>query len=213
VARKKKPVDGTPICDPAYLRRIDPVWMPGPVPFRFWQDRTHRHDYLIWLAHRLGLRTMEDFYGLKPIDECCRENYGRTLLHYWGSCSLEAVQDCFPEYDWTPWLFARVPKGFWDLPANRRSYLSWLGNELGFRRPEDWYRIQTRDIECHHGSGLLTEYSSLYNLMQEFLPQLDWDRFGMRRPIYRWRPARGPVSRREGAGSAVARWGAEWNVG
>ena len=30
---------------------------------------------------------------------------------------------------------------------------------------------------------------------------------------YRWRPARGPVSRREGAGSAVARWGAEWNVG
>jgi membrane protein YdbS with pleckstrin-like domain len=32
-------------------------------------------------------------------------------------------------------------------------------------------------------------------------------------PYYRWRPARGPVSRREGAGSAVARWGAEWNVG
>ncbi len=69
MARKKKPVDRTPICDPAYLRRIDPVWMPGPVPFRFWQDRTHRRDYLIWLAHRLGLRTMEDFYGLKPIDD------------------------------------------------------------------------------------------------------------------------------------------------
>ena len=32
MARTKKPVDRTPICDPAYLRRIDPLWMPGPVP-------------------------------------------------------------------------------------------------------------------------------------------------------------------------------------
>jgi hypothetical protein len=30
---------------------------------------------------------------------------------------------------------------------------------------------------------------------------------------YRWRPARGPFSRRERAGSKVARWGARWNVG
>ncbi len=29
---------------------------------------------------------------------------------------------------------------------------------------------------------------------------------------YRWRPARGPFSRRERTGSEVARWGAEWNV-
>jgi hypothetical protein len=35
MAPKKKPVDRTPICDPAYLRRIDPVWIPGRVPRRF----------------------------------------------------------------------------------------------------------------------------------------------------------------------------------
>ena len=37
-----------------------------------------------------------------------------------------------------------VPAGFWEVAENRHRYLRWLGKELGFRRPEDWYRIQTR---------------------------------------------------------------------
>ena len=80
VARKKKPVDRTPICDPAYLRRIDPVWMPGPVPPRFWEDRTHRRDYLLWLADRVGLRTMEDFYRLELSVCFKRELRSRAVL-------------------------------------------------------------------------------------------------------------------------------------
>src|SRR5208282_4787659 len=75
VARKKIRVDRSPICDPAYLRRIDPVWMPGPVPARFWEDGANRRDYLLWSAHRLGFRTMEDLYRLK-LRACYRRNYG-----------------------------------------------------------------------------------------------------------------------------------------
>jgi hypothetical protein len=40
MARKKKPVDDSPICDSAYVRRIDPAWMPGPAPKYFWHDET-----------------------------------------------------------------------------------------------------------------------------------------------------------------------------
>ena len=249
MAQKKKPVDRAPICDPAYLRRIDPVWMPGPVPCYFWEDVAHRRDYLLWSADRLGLRTMEDLYRLQiPV---CYADGGSGLRVYWGGSALEAVRDCFPQYDWKPWLFKDVPNGFWDLPANRRSYmkwlgqrlgyrwsrdwyeiiehdflrnrgkglmnhyrgspvravmdlipgrnwcewkfrnvpagfwdvaenrhryLRWLGRELGFRRPEDWYRIRTEDFVCRHGNALLKRYPSLCDLMREFLPQLDWDR-------------------------------------
>jgi hypothetical protein len=63
MAPKKKPVDRTPICDPAYLRRIDPVWMFGPVPRHFWEDVAHRRDYLLWLGYKLRFRDMEDWYG------------------------------------------------------------------------------------------------------------------------------------------------------
>ena len=257
VARKKKPVDRTPICDPAYLRRIDPIWMPGPVPRHFWEVKRHRRDYLLWLAQRLGVRTMGDFYQLR-LEAFYEQNFGGGVNHYWRQSPLKAVQDCFPEYDWKAWLFGTVPEGFWDSRANRRSYmnwlgqrlgyrcmddwyeissldfqrnkgggllqcydnspaqavadfvarrnwcpwkfhrvpsrfweaaenrhryLTWLGKELGFRRPEDWYQISTREIARRQGKPLLNRYSSFYDLMREFLPQLDWDRVDMHRPI------------------------------
>jgi hypothetical protein len=110
MAQKKKPVDGSPICDPACLRRIDPIWIPGRVPRRFWEDVKHRRDYLLWLAGQLGFRTMEDFYRLE-FRECRELNYSRVVTTMWRESTLEAVQDCFPDYDWKPWLFSWVRKG------------------------------------------------------------------------------------------------------
>ena len=182
MAGKLKPVDDTPICDRAYLRRIDPVWMPGRVPKYFWEDVAHRRDYLLWLAHRLRFHRMKDFYRLEFSTISVR-NYGTGLIRYWGKSALGAVQDCLPQYDWKAWLFPIVPPGFWDSPANRRSYMEWLGKELGFRRPEDWYRIQVRDITGRYGVALLLRFASLYDLMREYLPQLDWDRVDIHRPI------------------------------
>ena len=175
MARKKKPVDRTPICDRAYQRRIDPLWMPGPVPPRFWEDRAHRRDYLLWSAWRLGLRKMADLYRLDLSRAACR-NYGRGMLQYSGDSTLAVVQDCFPEYDWKPWHFPTVPKGFWDVAANRRSYWDWLGKELGFRSPEAWYRIRVSDVASHHGGTLLKRYASFYDLLRELPPDLDWDK-------------------------------------
>ena len=257
MALEKKPVDRAPLCDPAYVRRIDPLWVPGPVPSRFWEVGANRRDYLLWVGHRFGFRCMEDFYRL-DLKACYRRKYGGGLGRYWGQSPLKALQDCFPAHDWKPWLFTRVPLGFWDSPANRRSYLDWLGQrlgyrclddwysitmrtflgnrgswvidhygssparvvmdliprrkwcewkfrhvpqgfwevaenrhrylrwlgtELGFRRPKDWYRIQARDFVRRHGHTLLQMYASLYDLMHELLPQLDWDRLDKRRPI------------------------------
>ena len=70
----------------------------------------------------------------------------------------------------------------WHAQAeNRHRYLRWLGKELGFRRPEDWYRIQSRDLR--RGGVLLQRYSLQYDLMREFLPRLDWDRIDKHRRI------------------------------
>ncbi len=257
MARKLKPVDDTPICDPAYVRRINAVWTRGGVPPGFWQDRAHRRDYLLWLAHQLGFRTMRDWYRLTR-RSMARNRGGGVIVLHWKMSPLCAVRDVFPEYDWQPWLFAQVPlgfwdsrrnrrkyvawlgerlgcrraedwyaatardfsrnrggpllrlyggspsravidlvpgrnwcewkfaaapKGFWDVPENRRRYLRWLGRELGFRKPRDWYRIRHQDISARRGGALLLRYSSYLDLMCEFLPQLDWDRLDGHRPI------------------------------
>ncbi len=178
-----KPVDNTPICDPDYLQGIDPLWMCGRVPTDFWEDQSHRRDYLLWVAGRLGLRVMADFYRLKLSKVCGQFHGSGVVIRHWGTSALTAFRDCFPEYDWKPWLFAPVPKRFWDLAANRRSYLDWLGAQLGFRQPEAWYRICTKDLADHRGKALLHRYASFYDLMREFLPELDWDRLDVHRML------------------------------
>ena len=51
----------------------------------------------------------------------------------------------------------------------------WLGKELGFRRPEDWYRLRYKDFLAHCGGGLMQEFRSRTRLLRELLPQLNWD--------------------------------------
>ena len=62
--RDKIPVGRTLICNPSYLRRIDPIWVHGPVPPRFWEDPAKRRDYLLWLGCKRKFRYMEDWYRL-----------------------------------------------------------------------------------------------------------------------------------------------------
>ncbi len=174
MVRKKKPVDGTPICDPAYVRRIDPLWMPGPVPPCFWEEVAHRRDYLLWSAHRLGFRAMEDFYRLS-LSACYEQNFGPGVERYWGYSALEAVQDCFPEYDWKPWLFKRVSKGFWDSPANRRSYMDWLGQRLGYQCEDDWYEVVDLDFLQNRGAGIIRRYhGSPVRAVMDLIPGRNW---------------------------------------
>ncbi len=91
--------------------------------------------------------------------------------------------DCFPEYEWYEWFFGHAPRGFWSVPDNRQRYMQWLGRQLGFHRPRDWYGIRQDDFEAHRGSTLLHCYSSMYDFMQEFLPQLDWEPFKYGPPL------------------------------
>ncbi len=183
MARKKKPVDDTPICDPAYVRRIDPRRIPGRVPHRYWQYPAHWRDYLLWL-HTGHFRRMADFYRLN-LSKAARRNYGRGMVVYTGGSALLrwskisspstiGSSGCSPSF---LKVFGICRK------YNRRDYMDWLGEALGFRRPEDWYRIGVEDIRRQYGQALLNRYASLYDLMREYLPQLDWDRVDVHRPI------------------------------
>jgi hypothetical protein len=56
------------------------------------------------------------------------------------------------------WCFGRVPRYYWKDAKNRRDFLLWLGNRLGFRRMEDWYRLAYRDM-AQHGGGSVANLS------------------------------------------------------
>jgi hypothetical protein len=170
----KKAVGATEICDESYLRQIDPVWLFGRVPRGFWREEANRRNYLLWLAHKLRFRRMEDFYRIthEDLKRHCGQGLAQSI---WRASAVVGVLECFPEYDWKEWLFACAPRKFWLDKANHRRYMDWLGQQLGCRRPEDWYRVTTRDFQRHKGGSFLLHYhSSVSEAVMSYLPDFPW---------------------------------------
>ena len=173
-AESKRFVGEDEICPESYLRQIDPIWLSGPVPAGFWQDKNNRRKYLLWLGYKLRFRRMKDWYRLTHED--VKRHGGQGLAQaYWNASAIAGVKECFPEYDWKDWLFVCAPRRFWKNKTNHQRYMDWLGEQLGYRCPEDWYRVTTRDFQRHKGGAFLLCYRSSVSLavMSRF-PKYDW---------------------------------------
>ena len=173
MAAKKKPVGRSPICSAEYLRQIDPIWVYGPVPNRFWQEESHRRDYLLWLGQKLRFRWMRDWYKISHED--VKRHHGAGLANtYWNASAIEGVKQCFPDYEWHEWLFVCAPHGFWKGRENCRRYMDWLGQQLGYGCPEDWYAVSIEDFLDHQGGAFLGCKGTLTNAVISYLPEYDW---------------------------------------
>lgn len=150
-------------------------WEFPAVTQQFWQQRENRVRYMRWLGKELGFRRPCDWYRLSR--RHFREHRGEPMLRaYPQPLPIFALREAMPEQDWKEWLFARVPNGFWDEPANRRRYMRWLGGVMGFRRTEDWYHLSQRHVRLTGGGALLNSYYNgcLADMLRDYLPRHDW---------------------------------------
>ena len=73
-------------------------------------------------------------------------------------------------------MVGRVPYGFWDEKQNRIAYLKWLGKQLQYKTPEDWYAIQRKHFAQNHGGGILGMCfrDSPQTAVRELFPDYPW---------------------------------------
>ena len=136
---------------------VDYEWLQPPVPKGFWNEEANQKAYMKWLGEKLGYTKPEDWFGLTQ--KLIEANSGVTLLNkkFKGSPAemVMALADQAPEGGWRPWLFGGVPKGFWDEEANQKAYMKWLGEKLGYTKPEDWFGLTKNLIKANRGGWLL----------------------------------------------------------
>jgi hypothetical protein len=70
---------------------------------------------------------------------------GSTILKsvYGGSPST-VVTSVYSEFEWLPWRFNCVPKGFWNDLKNQRNFMEWAAKQLDYKNMEDWYKISIK---------------------------------------------------------------------
>ncbi len=56
------------------------------------------------------------------------------------------MSSVYPEYEWLPWRFSQVTKGFWNDMKNQRNFMDWAGNQLNYKIREDWYKVSAKVI-------------------------------------------------------------------
>ena len=152
-------------------------WLFRSTPQGFWKKKENRKAYMDWLGEQLGLKSVDDWYGVSRSH--FHTNHGGGLLaNYYGDSVFRALREYAPRKKWQPWCFHTVPQGFWKDVDNRRAYFRWLGKEIGFTKISDWYGLTRQHFSDHHGESLFVTYyhGSVYNALVDFRPRHNWSR-------------------------------------
>jgi hypothetical protein len=122
------------------------------------------------IGSQLSVLKRQDWYkvGLAQLVDAGLSNSNGMYQH-------EIFQYAYPDHEWIPWLFPKVPKQFWQDPANQFKCMEWLFKELNFKSMEDWYKITLQDFKRNGAAFLVNVHQgSFINLLQSVYPKHDW---------------------------------------
>ena len=159
----------------------------------FWSSPDNRRAYVQWIGEQLGVREPKDWYNISreqvlkivankqapspssPGREASPNAGMAFFKKHYGTSLIKALIDLYPEYDLKPWLFQRceMPKGFWENPANRRSYMEWVACRLDIREPRQWGGWNSDRIKQAAGSNTMLSYynHSLRAALEDLYPE------------------------------------------
>ena len=111
-----------------------------------------------WLSNQLQYKDMSDWYKItihvqiKINNQFTNQDLekfgGKHLLNKYNSL-LALITSIYPQFDWIPWKFEKLPPNFWEDMKNQNKFLSFVSNKLSVLKPEDWYKIPQRVFSRH----------------------------------------------------------------
>jgi hypothetical protein len=152
-------------------------WRFTRVPPNYWDDRQNRLAFIEYVAtfHNI-VHWPEDWYNISL--ESVRDLGGQKLLAlFYQDSMLNALVDLYPQYEWEPWRFSKVPSNFWQDIENQKLFWISLGKKKGFSKMESWYAITPDDVLKHGGITILKNYhrNSLAAALTAAFPEHNWD--------------------------------------
>jgi len=162
-----------------------------------WKDKdgtpnlVNQRIFAQYLGEKLGYRKMEDWYEITT--KLIRDNGGGGLLAgFYRDGASKFVMAMFPDYNWLIWKFLAAPKGIWDDDRVHKKYGIWLGEQLGYKIIEEWYKITQKIISKNYGRGLLLHQygGSPSKFVMAVFPDYNWVEWKFGHARYIWKDKR-----------------------
>lgn len=146
----------------------------GPKAAKLWESNlAAQRDVLGKVSLQLGLKQLDEWYNVKAAD--VRKLGDSELLQHYGGSVAKAVMATYPEHDWKPWKFAKLPQEFWNSIENQQSFFDWLSGELNLKNLDDWYSVKVSSVREKGDKGLLRMYDgSLGVALSTVYPNHPW---------------------------------------
>jgi hypothetical protein len=140
----------------------------------FWNDISNQKEYIEWLYNTLGFTDMTDWYYIRQ--KHFKDNYGSFIFDYYNGSPYQLLTTLYSDYDWKFWMFHKAPLNIWDDIEKQKEYMTWLGNKLGYKTMEDWYKVSLNDFNVNHGGGgFFSRYNSCpYLILKGIYPVYPW---------------------------------------
>jgi len=130
------------------------------------------------LAVELGFPTGDLTPWYRVPNRTVIERGGSGLLDRYGGSLATLLAAIYPQHDWDPLRFRRVPANYWASVANQKRFLDRLGSELGIGVSElsKWYQVPRRVIVDRGGGRILDLYQdSIPAMLSAVYPHFSWD--------------------------------------
>ena len=171
--------------------RWDPLKF-DKVPQNFWDSLGNQKLFMVALGKKLNIKEgdMEPWYKLS--NRVMIDNGGSRLLSRYKSSIYALLCSIFPDYEWDPERFKKVPQKYWISLPNQRALVDEIAKALGLLAPselspsesnltsnsmkwEGWYTVASQTFIDRGGGSLLSQYQgSLPKLLQKVYPEFDW---------------------------------------
>eukprot|EP01125_Pyxidicula_operculata_P020777 TRINITY_DN7777_c0_g1_i1.p1 TRINITY_DN7777_c0_g1~~TRINITY_DN7777_c0_g1_i1.p1 ORF type:complete len:419 (-),score=47.22 TRINITY_DN7777_c0_g1_i1:95-1351(-) len=153
------------------------VWLPWKFhhsPKKFWMEKENQHDYIKWLESQLNISSPDDWYKVTTSD--VKRNNGTSLLSLYSHSVYVLLKNVYPEVDWDPWKFKRVPKHIiWSNPDFVREYILKIKDHFNVVDKNDWYRISRLQLIKNKYGRLLMEFGNLGKALKFVYPNEEWN--------------------------------------
>src|SRR5690606_33263791 len=124
------------------------------VPSGYWNDMKHQRQFVDWMAKELNVTSQSQWYGMDQ-HSIVKKGGGSLLIGMYGSSLARLLQAIYPEMEWQPWRFKRVPSGYFNSQENQHRFFEHIANQLQIRCPEEWYNLKYKDFILAGGKDLL----------------------------------------------------------
>lgn len=103
-----------------------------------------------------------------------------SLLRFRSFSQYALLTEVYPEYDWLPWMFKKLPNHVGRDPEILRKAVTFVETEKQFTKPQDWYNISHRQLQQMGMLSIFLENGGICESLR------------LARPDFEWEPARFP---------------------